>query len=158
MGILLLFCFLSMAFVGTGAFHSEEVVGLIACLELEHGWLASWPFVLTFTSTSMVSSGNNLACEASMQKVAPWHKNAGHLENLTVSALGSFLFALSYIVSCVLCFVQSLVCFVLYSFLCAGGQSEPCNSLFKHYMEEKCFCLHHTPNFDFVSEVCDNSL
>ena len=70
----------------------------------------------------------------------------------------SFMFALSYIFPCVLCFVQSLVCFVLYSFLCAGGQSEPCYSLFKHFMEEQWFFLHHASNFDFVFELdCDNS-
>ena len=43
MGILLLFfCLLSMAFLGTGVFCSE--VGLTAWLELGHGWLAFWPF------------------------------------------------------------------------------------------------------------------
>ena len=42
MGILLLFfCFLSMAFLGTVVFCSEEIVGLTAWLELEHSWLAS---------------------------------------------------------------------------------------------------------------------
>ena len=43
MGILLLFfCFLSMAFLGIGVFHSQ--VGLTAWLELEYSWLASRPF------------------------------------------------------------------------------------------------------------------
>ena len=43
MGILLLlFSFLSMDFLGTGAFCSE--VGFTTWLELECGWLASWPF------------------------------------------------------------------------------------------------------------------
>ena len=42
--LLIFFCFLSMAFLGTGAFCSEEIVGLTALLELECDWLASWSF------------------------------------------------------------------------------------------------------------------
>ena len=45
MGILLFFFYLLfMAFLGTGAFCSEAIVVLTYCLDLEHGWLASWSY------------------------------------------------------------------------------------------------------------------